>query len=196
MKGYLPALVYLQLLLATAAALACNATHMNFASRFTLGKQDELNRTFNKIQDKIATLPDFNYRTPDAADYTISAIRLTYQYRDSKQRAQFRGENVIVIDGGVGEIQCSFNWVRKAISNANGSIVAVGLTDDLSFAKKVVIDGPAYSYELLDSMPFLMTPNPFAFTRIDPPDITDNDKRVLLALLNGIQGGKDIKTML
>ena len=82
------------------------------------------------------------------------------------------------------------------MTNANGSVVAIGLTDDLSFAKKVVIDGPAYSYELLDTMPFLMQSKAFSFTRINPPDTSESDKTVLLSLLNGIDGGQDIKTFL
>ncbi len=50
MQGYLRILSCLLCLVVLTASEVCNATNMNYVSRFTLGKQDELNRTFTKIQ--------------------------------------------------------------------------------------------------------------------------------------------------
>jgi hypothetical protein len=100
MKKVLLILICLQLLLSLAATLACNATHLNFISKYSLGKQDELNRTFTKIQEKLPTLNNITYSAPSGADYKIFGIQLKYYYRDSGQKATFRGEDVIIIDGG------------------------------------------------------------------------------------------------
>lgn len=102
---------------------------MNYVSRFTLGKQDELNRTFTKIQEKLNTLNNLVYKTAMGAEYQITDVKLAYRYRDSKQKAEFRGQDVIIISGGVVEMQCSFNWTRNFFTVASGSAVAVGLSD-------------------------------------------------------------------
>jgi hypothetical protein len=49
------------LTLQVALNLNCSATHFQFANRYTLGKQDELNKTFEKIQEKITSLNDVTY---------------------------------------------------------------------------------------------------------------------------------------
>lgn len=38
-------------------AVDCNSSHFDFIGSYTLGKQDELNKTFTKIQEKITVLP-------------------------------------------------------------------------------------------------------------------------------------------
>jgi hypothetical protein len=69
----------------------------------------------------------------------VKDIKIEYRYLDSKQKADFRGESVIFISGGVLEVQCSFNWSRTFFTVATGSATALGLTDDITFAKKLAI---------------------------------------------------------
>jgi hypothetical protein len=65
------------------------------------------------------------------------------------------------------------------------------------FAKKLVIDNNTYSYDLLGSMPFQMpVENAFNIYRIDPPSTSDIDKTMLLAILNHLDGNKDLKASL
>lgn len=92
-------------------------------------------------------------------------------------------------------MQCSFNWSRSFFTVATGSTTAVGLTDDVTFAKKLAIEDKAYSYELIDIMPTVFNKNGFSFTRIDPPDVADSDKTVLLQMLNGLAGFRDLQTV-
>ncbi len=54
----------------------------------------------------------------------------------------------------------------------------------------------AYSYELLSSIPLVLDKNGLSFTRIDPPDVVESDKNVLLQMMNGIDGFKDLKATL
>jgi len=130
------------------------------------------------------------------AEYQITDITLNYSYRDSKQKGEFRGQDVIIISGGVLQVQFYFKWSRSFFTVANGSAVAVGLTDEISFAKKLVIDGMAYSYELLSTIPVVFDKNGLSFSRIDPPDVVESDKTVLMQMMNGIDGFRDLKTTL
>lgn len=52
----------------------------------------------------------------------------------------------------------------------------------------------AYSYDLLDTMPLVFDRNGLSFTRIDPPDVGESDRTVLLQMMNGLDGFKDLKT--
>ncbi len=91
MKNHFFIFALLSLIFITCYAETCNATHMNFASKYTLGKQDELNRTFTKIQEKLSGVTDVVYKTSGGVEYKISSIKPTFYYRDSKQKATFRG---------------------------------------------------------------------------------------------------------
>jgi hypothetical protein len=42
--------IFVLLALQQTISLNCNATNFHFTSKYTLGKQDELNKTFTKIQ--------------------------------------------------------------------------------------------------------------------------------------------------
>lgn len=64
---------------------SCNASHFDYISKYTLGKQDELNRTFTKIQSKLNTLKDIKYQ--NASSYTITNINVSYFYLDSQQKS-------------------------------------------------------------------------------------------------------------
>ena len=71
--------------------LECDPSHMNFVSQYSLGKQDEFNRSFTKIQTKIPTINTVNYTAPNGYQYSIYDIKAIFYYRDSKQKATARG---------------------------------------------------------------------------------------------------------
>jgi len=57
----IPATFLVVLLLAVfpnASSLTCNATHLSYVGKGPLGRSEELNLTFAKIQKEISTLPD------------------------------------------------------------------------------------------------------------------------------------------
>lgn len=83
--------VSFMLLLCSAYSINCSATHFDFNSIYTLGKQDELNKTFEKIQEKITSLEDVVYNSSEVTTFTISNVNPSFYYRDSKQRAVIRG---------------------------------------------------------------------------------------------------------
>lgn len=146
MIGYPLIFACLSLLLPQGLSASCNASQMSFVSRYSLGKQDELNHTFAKIQEKLTTLNEITYQDPKGADYKISNLRPTFYYRDSKQKASFRGEDVIIIDGGILEVNLVFTWTKSLVIITNGTGSATGLSYELMFGKKLVVDGNTYSY--------------------------------------------------
>lgn len=107
--------------LRTTSSINCSASHLDFTSRYTLGKQDELNKTFEKIQEKITALEDVIYKTTDGATYRIYNANPSFYYRDSKQKAVLRGNDTIVIDGGFLEVDFTFNWSKKNVSTREGT---------------------------------------------------------------------------
>jgi len=92
-------LIYIITILTISLSLNCNISHFDFVSRYSLGKQDELNRTFTKMQSIITTLPNVTFSNNNSI-YTIYNTNTTFIYRDSMQRAVVTG-NTIVIDGGI-----------------------------------------------------------------------------------------------
>lgn len=91
-------------------AVNCSTTHFLYTNIYTLGKQDELNKTFEKIQEKITSLNDVVYQASELYTYTISKVNPSFYYRDSKQKATIRGESAVIIDGGFLEVDFTFEW--------------------------------------------------------------------------------------
>lgn len=143
---YLLTFIAISSLLSIVSTVECNASTMNFVSRFSLGKQDEFNRTFTKIQSKLQSLPGINYSSPNGANYSIMNIKPSYYYRDSKQKATSSGEDTIVLEGGYAEVDLTFEWKIASFTTTNGTGSAAGLSDELILAKKLVIDNKSYSY--------------------------------------------------
>lgn len=113
--------------LQVASSINCSASHFDFTSRYTLGKQDELNKTFEKIQEKIKALEDVTYKT-DGATYRIYNANPSFYYRDSKQKAVMRGNDTIIIDGGFLEVDFTFNWSKNNVSTKEGTGSVTGLS--------------------------------------------------------------------
>ena len=52
----------------------CNFTDLRFQSKYSLGKQDELNNTFDAIGPKIA-IPDLKYPINSYTNYSFTGIK-------------------------------------------------------------------------------------------------------------------------
>lgn len=97
MKILTTTVVILILFLQVANAVQCSATHFDFIGKYTIGKQDELNRTFTKIQEKITALGNASYNSSGSTSFTIFNTKPVFYYRDSKQKADIFGNDTIII---------------------------------------------------------------------------------------------------
>lgn len=99
------------------------------------------------------------------------------------------------------EVDITFNWSKTtSVITRNGSGMAFGLSDMISFVKQITIEnGSSYSYDLLDFDEVTWsegTGEPFQLTRIDPPDATDDDRAILTRMFNNIMGYETIRNQL
>jgi hypothetical protein len=190
----------LVLCLPMANSIECEATHFDFIGKYSLGKQDELNRTFTKIQEKIPVLPNATFVVNDTTTYTVFNAQPTFYYRDSKQQAEIAGNDTIIITGGRLEADLTFEWKKTSlVLNRTGTGAAFGLSNVITFAKQAVVieEGSFFSYELLDSEDVAWSSGEvFSLTRIDPTTTTDEDKVQLTKLLNNIMGVKTVRNTL
>ena len=92
-------IVILGLICCFVAAEDCNRTHLEFFSSYSLGKQDELNRTFDRLQPELK-IPNVSYKFSDLLSYNLTEIKARLRYRDSSQKAEIIGRDTIVIYGG------------------------------------------------------------------------------------------------
>ena len=181
-------------------AVECDASHFDLVGKYTLGKQDELNRTFTHLQENIKQIGNVTFNT-SGVSYFIYNTKPTFFYRDSKQQANILGNDTIVIYGGRVEVDVTFNWSKTtSVITRNGSGTAAGLSDMISFAKQITVEnGSSYSYELLDWDNVTWEEDsgqPFHLKRVDPPDATDDDKKYLKEMFNNIMGIKTIRNQL
>ena len=169
--------------------------------KYTLGKQDELNRTFTHIQESIKEIGNVTYNATPSTSYFIYNTRPKFFYRDSKQQAAILGNDTITIFGGRVEVDVTFNWSKTtSVITRNGSGSAFALSDMISFAKQITIEnGSSYSYDLLDYDEVTWNEDsgePFHLTRVDPPDATDDDKKYLREMFNNIMHVKTVRNQL
>jgi hypothetical protein len=67
-----------------------------------------------------------------------------------------------------------------------GTATVLGLSDEIIFAKDIVIDGDFFRYDLLDYTNITFD-NPMKLIRIDPP-LTPDEQSDLMKLVNNILG--------
>ena len=136
------------LLLQVTNAVQCSATHFDFIGKYTIGKQDELNRTFTKIQEKITSLANATFNSSGTTTFTIFNTKPVFYYRDSKQKADIFGNDTIIIEGGQLEVDLTFEWEKKSLITTSGTGAAFGLSNPIIFAKQAVIieQGNFFSY--------------------------------------------------
>lgn len=194
------ALLLVLLCLPAVLAAQCEASHFDFIGKYTLGQQDELNKTFTRIQEKIPSLPNATFVVNETTTYTIFNAQPTFFYRDSKQRAQINGNDTVIITGGQLEADITFEWKRTSlVLNRTGSGAAFGLSNVITFVKRAVVveEGSFFSFELADYEDVNWNSGDvFSLTRVDPATVTDEDKTALTRLLNNILGVKTIRNTL
>jgi|688.fasta_scaffold287828_1 hypothetical protein len=148
MKIYSTIAIVFFVFLQVSLAVQCPATHFDFIGTYTIGKQDELNKTFTKLQEKIVSLPDVSFNASATTTYTISNTKPKFFYRDSTQKAEILGNDTIIIYGGRLEVDLDFEWSKKSLLTINGTGSAFGLSDPIEFAKMAVIveEGSFFSF--------------------------------------------------
>lgn len=119
--GAIPILIILASLFVTTTQIDCNATHFEFFSNFSLGKQEELNQTFDQILPFIK-VPPISYKATDFSTFNITNTTVKFRYLDSQQKAVIIGKDTIGIYGGVLEVSVSFAWLKNTmVGNINGT---------------------------------------------------------------------------
>lgn len=148
---------------------------MEFFSVHSLGKLDELNKTFNYIQERVKTLENVTYKS-DTATYTIFEVKPHFFYRDSKQKGEIVGNDTVIVSGGDLVVTLQFNWTRTGTTNITGSGTAAGDSHEISFYYKLVInDGFLVKHlEQADNVTF--AEDAFKIIRISPPEATEEDR--------------------
>lgn len=104
-----------------------------------MGRQDELNKTFIKIQEKVSTLNNVTWKANDTTTYKIAGVKPTFYYLDSQQRAVIKGNDTVVIEGGRVDVTLNFEWARIDLGTISGTGIAKALSDPIIFAMQLVI---------------------------------------------------------
>lgn len=101
------------------------------------------------------------------------------------------GNDTIVIEGGFAEVIINFKWQKVGMGSKSGEATVRGLSDEITIAKDIVIDGDFFRYDLLDCKNITFD-TPMNLTRIDPPLSTD-EQSDLMRLVNNILGVTTLK---
>lgn len=114
----------------------------------------------------------------------ITNANPTFYYRDSKQTAEIVGNDTIVIEGGYAEVSINFQWQKIGMGSKSGNATVFGLSDEIIFAKDIIIEDNFFKYDLLDYFNITYD-NPLNLTRVEPPISTD-EQSDLMRLVNNI----------
>lgn len=102
----------------------CNSSSFEFTSHYSLGKQDELNRTFTKIQKNLPQL-DYNHTFADTnSTYSITNFTSVFRYLDTSQRSEIMDNDTILVMDGYLRLDFSFNWSKRGSQSVSGGIAA------------------------------------------------------------------------
>lgn len=171
------------LLLTVALSVDCNATAYEFLSEYSLGKQDELNITFDKIIKKIPTIPDSVYPYSDRINYTTTNFSYTFKYLDSTQKSEIVGRDQIIVKDGRLRVDFTLNWTETGSVTKGGYAIGYGLSDPIIFTKNMKRTGDnLVMYNLVDYENVTFSHAPFNLTRMEP--YADDDFAILNLLVN------------
>lgn len=71
----------------------------------------------------------------------------------------------------------------------------MGLSYETIFSKMMAVDDGSYYFKLSEYVPIGFPPNgSFSFTRLDPPDILQEEKKILLSMINFLKDSKDVRS--
>ena len=101
-----------------------------------------------------------------------------------RSKAEIVGNDTIVIDGGFAEVEITFKWAKQGMGSKFGTATVSGLSDEVIFAKDIIIDENFFRFDLLDYMNITYD-NPMNLTRVDPP-LTSDEQSDLMKLVNNI----------
>lgn len=93
-------------------SLVCPRASYQFTSHYSLGKGDELNRTFTRIQQELPTLNWTHTFHDTNITYTIQNFTAIFKYIDSSQKSEAVGNDTIMVYDGFLRLQFSFNWTK------------------------------------------------------------------------------------
>lgn len=123
-------LLILVLLAYTSLSVICPNTRLEYFSRFSLGRQDELNRTFTAISKNL-TIPNVTWNSTPSDKYTIGDYNIHWRYVDNNQKANITGQDTVIVWGGHLRVDVSFNWTRTGSVTRNGTGNATANTDPI-----------------------------------------------------------------
>ena len=87
---------------------------MTYINDFALGRQTDLNETFDAIAKKL-TIPDITYTERIGKKYRIYDLQPVFYVIDSKQTATFTVMNQVNVSGATVRINYKFNWEKKQL---------------------------------------------------------------------------------
>lgn len=134
------ALLILSLLtVSTVSVVLCEQNRLEFFSHYSLGRQDELNRTFTSISKNI-TFPEVIYNSSAQDTYRVGDYNITWRYIDTNQKANTSGHDTVIVWGGHLRVDVNFNWKLTGSASRSGNGSATGYSDVLDFEKKLTVD--------------------------------------------------------
>jgi hypothetical protein len=89
------------------------------------------------------------------------------------------GDNLIHVDGGRIEVQITFDWDEILMVDMSGTATAVGISNQLNYVKKLIINNDNYSFKLMSAVNFSMPDDAFQLLSSDPP-LGDYEKGIFL----------------
>lgn len=120
-------LLILGVLVSSTFAVLCPKNRLEFFSHFSLGKQDELNRTFDSIAKNL-TFPEVVFNATANARYRIGDYNLTWRYVDTNQKANVSRQDTVIVYGGHLRLDVNFNWNLVGSASRNGTGTATART--------------------------------------------------------------------
>ena len=158
-------LLILVLLAYSSNALFCPKTRLEFFSHFSLGKQDELNRTFTAIAKNV-TFPEVIFNSTATERYRLGDYNVTWRYIDSNQKANVSSHDTVIVWGGHLRVDVASN------------------TEKIEFAKNLTIDEKSgyVMWNLVDHTTIDLDDNKFVLERINP--YNENDLSNVTKMLN------------
>jgi hypothetical protein len=156
---------------------------LEFFSHFSLGKQDELNRTFTAIAKNV-TFPEVIFNSTATERYRLGDYNVTWRYIDSNQKANVSSHDTVIVWGGHLRVDVAFNWSLTGSSARNGTGRAYANTEKIEFAKNLTIDEKSgyVMWNLVDHTTIDLDDNKFVLERINP--YNENDLSNVTKMLN------------
>lgn len=172
----------------------CPQSHLDLFTTYSLGKQDELNRTFIHIEEKIGTLDEVKYTGQNPNTYKITGIQPKFKYFDGRQESSIASNDTIVVSGGVVDVYMDFTWSKQGITtNITGTGSAFAISNSLMFAKNISVEEGYFVYDLVNYENVTFSDNSINITRIDPPTTLPSDVEILTSMFNRLdENGTEI----